>query len=181
MELSDFINHINKYIPTEEQIRRKKLDHNQLISDNDLPRIQDAFRLRINQTANNNKEKLDALISDTNIREVGIGMVQFYDEMETKGALYRCFADYDYGYEFAERLSDSKIVIVERDAYDMGDIFVIANSVDEFMQLLILITNIDRHQVYGTPIEGDIRHRLEEMVKNGVSKKWLNYLLPTLL
>jgi|GEM_PF-7128285 len=180
MDLLEFIAHINRYIPTDEQIREKRSARNITISDLDVRRIRMAFELRYEPIAKV-KGKLDALILDTNIREVGIGMVQFYEEILIEDSVYRCFADYNYDYEFAERLLDSKIVIVERGAYDMGDVDIIANNIDEFLQLLIIITNSDRHQIYDIPMEGNTEIILNRMIKEGVSKKWLKLLLPTIV
>lgn len=176
MEVQELISIINRYAPSAEQIIAKRLSRNISITSMEAEVLRDGFKLSyvVTETV---RGKLDDLIYNTNIRYIGTGGIEFDSEITLEEGIYRCFASYNYHNGFCQRLTDMKIVILDRETLEEG---VVSESLDQFLLLLCLITNYDRNVIYGVALEDNFLEKVNKLIGAGVSKKWAEILMPTL-
>ncbi|MEZ2442983.1 hypothetical protein AB6805_14765 [Chitinophaga sp. RCC_12] len=177
MEIKELINEINRYAPSVDQIIAKRLSRNIPVTPLEAETIRDGFRLAY-LTTEAVRGKLDDLIYNTNIKYIGTGGVEFDSEISLEADVYRCFASYNYYNEFCQRLTDMKIVVLDRETLLEGG--VISESLDQFFYFLCLLTNYDRNVIYGVALNDRFLENVEELIRAGVSKKWVKILMPTL-
>jgi hypothetical protein len=172
MRVQTFVEKINSVAPSIEQIMRESNTLDNSVAES----LQESFLLTYNPP-NEEVGLLDELISYTSIYNTGLSGINFFDEISLQNDIYRHFANYNDHFDFCQRLSDSKIVLIDIDTQVEE---ILCNNISEFLDFLFLLANLDTHVLYSVPLEKDFKDKLKSLISKGFSIKWIKILMPDL-
>ena len=145
MKISDFIDQLNQNLPSLEQIAAKRAKLNLRSDLSELAVSLENLKYRHSKSPNRG-ETLRELIEDSNIHQMGIGLLDFYSEIKVRSGdmVGLEFAKHNDFYRISLSLQNGSIFWCNDESTDVE---ILAANFDQFLSFLLLYHRYFMHVI----------------------------------